>query len=46
MMSSKWKTVLLSESNYKKLKAFGGAGDSFNDVVSVILKEREELLRR
>lgn len=46
MISTKWKTVLLSESNYRKLKSFGGAGDSYNDVISMLLEEREELLRR
>lgn len=29
--------IVISEINYKKLKELGKAGDSFNDVISMIL---------
>ncbi len=41
-----YKSILVTETNYKKLKQFGSAGDSFNSVISNLLKEREELLRK
>lgn len=31
--------IVVSEENYQKLKLLGNAGDSFNDVISVLLKE-------
>ena len=33
----KLKTIAVSERNYYKLKTLGGAGDSFNDVVSQLI---------
>ncbi len=35
---SKLKQIALSEENYRTLKSLGKAGDSFNDVVSEMLK--------
>lgn len=42
---NKFHNVVLTEENYKKLRQFGSAGNSINDVVNFLLKEREELLR-
>jgi len=39
MISKTLKQIAISEENYQKLKKMGDAGDSFNDVITVILKE-------
>jgi len=39
MSSKNLKQIVVSEENYFKLKKFGLAGDSFNDVITEILKE-------
>jgi hypothetical protein len=41
----KYKSVLLSESNYNKLKNFGSIGSSFNDAVGFLIAEHEGKLR-
>jgi predicted CopG family antitoxin len=35
------KHITVSVDNYFTLKSLGGAGDSFNDVVTKLLKERK-----
>jgi predicted CopG family antitoxin len=40
-MSCKLKNIAISESNYQSLKNFGKAGDSFNDVITMLLKKLE-----
>jgi predicted CopG family antitoxin len=35
-------TIAVSEENYLALKRFGSAGDSFNDVVTEVLKKVKE----
>lgn len=37
----KYKQILVSDENYRKLKGLGGAGDSFNDVITEMLKKSE-----
>jgi len=39
MSSTRLKQIAISEENYLKLKKMGDAGDSFNDVITEILKE-------
>lgn len=39
--NNKLKTIVLSEENYQKLKSLGSMGESFNDVLSRILKEED-----
>jgi predicted CopG family antitoxin len=34
-----YKRIVVTESNYKKLKGLGSAGDSFNDVITDILEK-------
>ena len=38
-MSSKLRQIAIDEGNYQALKELGLAGDSFNDVISEILKK-------
>lgn len=38
-MSSKLRQIAIDEGNYQALKELGLAGDSFNDVISKILKK-------
>jgi predicted CopG family antitoxin len=38
MMNAKLKQIAVSKQNYILLKSLGQAGDSFNDVVSQLLK--------
>lgn len=38
-MSSTLKQIAISEQNYYALKKLGGAGDSFNDVITVLLEK-------
>ena len=38
-MSKKLKHITISEANYLTLKTLGNAGDSFNDVVTGVLKK-------
>jgi predicted CopG family antitoxin len=45
-MTSKWKNIVVSESNYLALKRLGGTGDSFNDVLSNILQKISQLEKR
>lgn len=33
------KLIAVSEENYHTLKSLGGAGDSFNDVITKVLKQ-------
>jgi predicted CopG family antitoxin len=40
-MSSKLRQIAVSQENYLVLKRLGSAGDSFNDVISGILKEQK-----
>jgi predicted CopG family antitoxin len=35
-------TISVSYENYQKLKKLGGAGDSFNDVITEVLKTLEK----
>jgi len=37
MSSKTLKQIAISEENYQKLKSYGRAGDSFNDVVTKLL---------
>jgi len=37
MSLTKLKHIVVSEENFQKLKDFGRAGDSFNDVISKLL---------
>lgn len=39
-MFSKLKTIAISAENYQELKSLGKAGDSFNDVITQILKNK------
>jgi predicted CopG family antitoxin len=41
-LSSKLKHITVSERNYHILKRLGSAGDSFNDVVTEILKRLQQ----
>jgi predicted CopG family antitoxin len=36
---NKLKTIVISETNYNKLKMLGYAGDSFNDIISRLLEK-------
>ena len=38
LMLSKYKNIVISEDNYRILKELGNAGDSFNDVLTDILR--------
>ena len=40
MSSITLKQIAISKQNYEALKKLGGAGDSFNDVITGLLKER------
>jgi predicted CopG family antitoxin len=40
---NQYKNICISVSNYKSLKKMGQAGDSFNDVLTKILKNVTEL---
>jgi len=42
MNSKNLKQIVVSEENYFKLKKFGFAGDSFNDVITEILEKMNE----
>ena len=39
MNSTNLKHIVVSEENFQELKNLGRAGDSFNDVITVILKK-------
>jgi len=39
MSSSKLKQIAITEGNYHALKELGHAGDSFNDVITQVLKK-------
>lgn len=39
----KYKHIIVSESNYNKLKDRGKAGDSFNDVITKVLEKKNGL---
>jgi hypothetical protein len=43
---NKFHNIVVTEENYKKLRQFGSAGNSLNDCVSYLMKEREELIKR
>jgi predicted CopG family antitoxin len=38
-MSTKFRNIVISERNYNVLKDMGRAGESFNDVLTSVLKE-------
>jgi predicted CopG family antitoxin len=38
-MSSKLRQIAVNEDNYQALKELGQAGDSFNDVITAVLKK-------
>ena len=40
-MKSTLRHIVISEKNYCTLKNLGKAGDSFNDVLSIVLKKLE-----
>lgn len=40
MTSNKLKQIAISEDNYNILKKLGGTGDSFNDVLTKILRKK------
>lgn len=44
-MVKKLKHIAISESNYMTLKTLGNAGDSFNDVVTGVLKKMGSVLQ-
>jgi predicted CopG family antitoxin len=44
-MSKKLKHITISEANYLTLKTLGNAGDSFNDVVTGVLKKMGSVLQ-
>jgi predicted CopG family antitoxin len=44
-VSNKLKHITLSEKNYFALKNLGKAGDSFNDVVTEVLKKKNSMLQ-
>jgi predicted CopG family antitoxin len=41
MNSNTLKQIAISTENYRALKKLGGAGDSFNDVITELLKRME-----
>lgn len=41
MTAKTLKHIVISEENYQALKEMGQAGESFNDVVNKILRDRE-----
>jgi predicted CopG family antitoxin len=41
MSSTTLKQIAISRQNYETLKKLGGAGDSFNDVITELLKRME-----
>lgn len=43
MLSKKLMQIVVNQQNYLALKNLGNAGDSFNDVITVILKKVESL---
>ena len=46
MNSKNLKQIVVTKENYSKLKKFGFAGDSFNDVITELLKKLEEKWKR
>jgi hypothetical protein len=43
MDRSKYKHIVVTASNYHKLKQLGAAGDSFNDVINYLLENKKSL---
>lgn len=41
-MSLKLKHIIVSSENYQTLKSYGQAGDSFNDVISKMIEQRQK----
>jgi predicted CopG family antitoxin len=39
MSSTKLRQIVVDDHNYKELKELGRAGDSFNDVITQVLKK-------
>jgi predicted CopG family antitoxin len=39
MSSTKLRQIVVDDNNYKELKRLGHAGDSFNDVITQVLKK-------
>lgn len=37
------KNISISENNYRTLKKLGGAGDSFNDVITELIGKKEKI---
>lgn len=42
-MGSKLKHIVVTEENYNQLRKLGNVGDSFNDVITVLLGERNNV---
>jgi predicted CopG family antitoxin len=40
------KTIAISEDNYQTLKKLGGAGDSFNDVITELIGRKGSIKER
>jgi predicted CopG family antitoxin len=40
-----WKTIRISEKNYDKLSSYGNIGNSFNEAISKLISQREEMIR-
>ncbi|MGI0043738.1 MAG: antitoxin VapB family protein [Nitrososphaeraceae archaeon] len=40
------KTISISEDNYRMLKKLGGAGDSFNDVITELIGRKSSIKKR
>lgn len=45
-MTTVLKRIAVSEQNYRKMQKLGYAGDSFNDVISMLLAEHDERRRK
>ncbi len=42
MSAKTLRQIVVSEKNYLELKKLGLAGDSFNDVITILLEKRED----
>jgi predicted CopG family antitoxin len=40
-----WKTIRISEKNYNKLASYGNIGNSFNEAISKLISQTEEILK-
>jgi predicted CopG family antitoxin len=41
MVAKEYKRIVVSEDNYHKMQKMGYAGDSFNDVISMLIEAYE-----